>query len=191
MVVALIPSTGTDNAKYIHNLHMALRIMGGDIGMSILGGAEDGAASELAAQNLMDHNATELNLLYFENERYRVHVHANVYAKTVPFIPVQDARHGAKTGRNQPFHGTKASSLGTRFLSAQVLMSLQATGKSRLLHNELFNVDQQDNGAARRFYDGSMLDVATVINSNTGNHTLDQKCSGLFVYYYILGKSNV
>ncbi|KZP10188.1 hypothetical protein FIBSPDRAFT_963367 [Athelia psychrophila] len=124
MVVALIASSGEDNAAYILKLHMTLRIMGGEIGMAILGGAGDGAASELAAQNLMDQEATEEDPLCYECASYGVRVRANVYTKTGPFISHQDPPHGAKTGRNQPLHGTKASSLGTGFLSAQVLMSI-------------------------------------------------------------------
>lgn len=188
MVVALIASSGKDNTEYILNLHMTLRIMGGEFGMEILGGAGDGAASELAAQNLMDCEATEEDPMCYKYARYGVQVRANIYTKTGPFISHQDPPHGAKTGRNQPLHGTKASSLGTGFLSAQVLMSICTAGQSGLVRNDVFNVDKQDDGAARRFYGASVLEAATTVNSETGEHVVDPKYSGLFVYNYFLGK---
>ena len=70
VVVALIPTNGTDDAEGIHELHMKLLKMAAQLNLRIISCAVDGAASELAAQNLMDNEASDLEPLTYQNLAY-------------------------------------------------------------------------------------------------------------------------
>lgn len=189
VVVALVPSTGTDDAIAIRDMHMTLRSMGAPLDLRIIGGSADGAASELAAQNLMDREASELAPLEYSYPAYGVLVQAPVYKTTGPFISHQDAPHARKTGRNQLQHGTKASSLGTGYMVNRVLVDLYETKESCLVRNDVFNVDKQDDGAARRFYHASVLEAATTPGKECDDRVIKKKYSGIFVYDFFIGKS--
>ena len=159
--------------------------MAEDLDISVLACSGDGAASELSAQLMMDSEASELEPLTYDYPLYGVHVKAPVFKKTGPLNGIQDPPHGRKTGRNQPQHGTKTSSLGDGFLVNRSLVELYETGKSGLMQSDVVNVDKQDDGAARRFYHPIALKAATQLED--GVRKIIPKFKGLFGYDYILG----
>lgn len=186
IVVVLIPANSMDDVAQIHALHMKLRKMGEELNMFIIAGVGDGAASKLAAQNLMDKEALELEPLCYDYAAYGVHVQAPVFEKTGPFTSNQDPPHGQKTGHNQLQHGTKASSLGNGYLVNRLLVDLYETQMSSLVCNDVINVNKQDDGAA---YHASVLKAATTIED--GKQIIVSKFSGIFVYNYILSEHSL
>jgi hypothetical protein len=187
VVVALIPTNGTDDAEQIHELHMKFRKIAAELNMSIVACSGDGAASELSAQGLMDNEASDLEPLVYEYPAYGIHVKAPVFEKTGPLIPCQDPPHGRKTGRNQPQHGTKTASLADGFIVNRSLVDLFETGDSCLVRDDVVNVDKQDDGAARRFYHSDTFEATTFVEN--GVRMVRVKFKGLFVYLFILGMS--
>lgn len=149
VVIALLPNDGTDHAAEIHELvHMTLLMLAAEHNIHVISGAGDGAASELATQNLMDNEASDGEPLRYEYPRFGIRVQAPVFKKTGPFISNQDPPHGGKTARNNLQHGTKASSLGCGYVNNQSLIGIYNTGRSGLVYGDVFNVDKQDDGAA-------------------------------------------
>jgi hypothetical protein len=131
MVIALIPTNGKDNAQDIHEQHMKLLKMAERLELKILVLAADGAAPELAAQEMMDREASDAPPLVYEYKLYGIHVQAPVF-KTGPLISVTDPPHSRKTGRNQPQYGTHTASMGTRFLVNRSLVDLSLKLKVRV-----------------------------------------------------------
>ncbi|KAF7969844.1 hypothetical protein HWV62_25914 [Athelia sp. TMB] len=187
IVVALIPTDGKDGAPKIHELHKKLLKIAAGLDMHVISGAGDGAASEIAAQNLMDNEASELEPLRYKFPRYGIDIQAPVFEKTGPFFENQDPPHGGKTARNNLQHGTKASSLGRGYVTNQSLIGVYNTGRSGLVHSDVYNVDKQDDGAARRFFHATVLEATTTRDAN-GTLQVDDKFTGLFVYNFILGE---
>jgi hypothetical protein len=189
MVVALIPTDGTDDANQIHELHMKLRKIGAELNMSIVACSGDGAAAELSAQGLMDNEASELEPLQYNYPVYGISVKAPVFKQTGPLVSLQDPPHGRKTGRNQPQHGTKTASLADGYVVNRSLVDLFETGESCLVRDDVVNVDKQDDGAARRFYHSNTFEATTYVEN--GVRMVRVKFKGLFVYIFILGNPAV
>jgi hypothetical protein len=186
VVVALIPTNGTDDAEGIHEQHMKLLKMAAQLDLKIISCAADGASAELAAQNLMDNEASDLEPLTYENLAYGYQLKASNFKVTGPCISLSDPPHGRKTGRNQPQHGTKTASLGVGFIVNRSLVDLCEIPDSGLYRADVVNVDKQDDGAARRFFHRKGLRAcAEVIN---GKRRIKKGFIGLFVYLFILGE---
>ncbi|KAJ7191248.1 hypothetical protein GGX14DRAFT_407314 [Mycena pura] len=77
-VVALIPTDGKDDANKIAEEHLKLLQMAKYHDLSVISFAADGAASELAAQNLMDKQATGRPPVVYDYPLYGVHLQAPV-----------------------------------------------------------------------------------------------------------------
>lgn len=185
IAVALIPTNGKETAEQIHQHHMKLLKMASQLGLKVISCASDGAASELAAQNLMDNEISVGEPLLYENIEHGYRIKAPVL-ETGPFFANQDPEHGRKTGRNQPQHGTKTASLGEGFIVNQSLVDLCESPDSGLYRADVINVDKQDDGAARRFYHRKALRACT--ETVNGVSRVKEGFSGLFVYLFVLGK---
>jgi len=70
LVIALIPTDGTEKAVNIHKQDMVLLKMAARLNLKILVMAADRAAPELATQELMDQEKTELPALTYEYPLY-------------------------------------------------------------------------------------------------------------------------
>ena len=145
----------------------------------------DGAASELSAQSLMDHEKSELPALEYHYPLYGVHLQAPVFIGTGPMISITDPPHSRKTCRNQPQYGTHTASLGIGFLVNQSFIDLYETPGSGLVLRDVENVDKQDDGAARRIFHTQALTAAT--SQENGVYTIRPNFEGLFCYLFIMG----
>jgi hypothetical protein len=116
LVIALIPTDETEKAVNIHEQHMVLLKMAARLDLKILVMAADGAAPELATQELMDQEKMELPALTYEYPLYGVYLTAPVF-ETGALISPTDCPHSHKTGRNQPQYGTHTASMGAGFLT--------------------------------------------------------------------------
>lgn len=185
VVVALIPNNGKETAEEIHVHHMKLLKMAAQLNIKVISCASDGASNELAAQNLMDNEASVTEPLVYENKEHG-------YCIKVPVLDIgpmgsnQDPDHGRKTGRNQPQHGTKTASLGEGFIVNRSLLRLYEQQDSGLLRSDVVNVDKQDDGAARRFYHRKALRACT--EDVDGVICIKNDFKGIFVYQFVLGK---
>ncbi|KAI0739803.1 hypothetical protein C8Q80DRAFT_1124129 [Daedaleopsis nitida] len=130
----------------------------------------DGAASELGAQNLMDHEQTDLPPLKYDYPRYGIHLCAPVFSVTGPLVSVQDPLHARKTCRNQPQHGTHTCSLGRGYLVNRSLLMLYRTGSSGPQLRDVQDVDKQDDGAARRLFHHMALNAMTCEKDGSVEH---------------------
>lgn len=185
VVVALIPTNGKETAEEIHQHHMRLLKMAAQLDIKVIACASDGAANELAAQNLMDNEASIGEPLTYENAEHGYIIKVPVL-KTGPIGSNQDPEHGRKTGRNQPQHGTKTASLGEGFVVNHSLVELCEMPDWGMYHADVVNVDKQDDGAARQFYHPKALRACTEVVD--GVCRVKDNFKGIFVYQFILGK---
>ncbi|KAJ7254267.1 hypothetical protein C8J57DRAFT_1437247 [Mycena rebaudengoi] len=159
-VVALIPTDGKDDAAKIVEQHLRLLAMAAELSLPVVSFAADGAASELAAQKLMDGQETSFPSITYDYPLYGIHLKAPV-TSTGPVVCVQDPWHAKKTGRNGPQHGTKTESLGGDVVVNQTMVALYETGEAGLLSSDIRNVDKQDDGPARRLFHFKALRACT------------------------------
>ncbi|KAH9947491.1 hypothetical protein B0H21DRAFT_691827, partial [Amylocystis lapponica] len=82
LVIALIPTDGSDNADLIHSQHKLFLRMAAELEIAVVSMAADGAASELAAQSYMDHEASDLPHLSYDYNLYGIHLRAPASGKT-------------------------------------------------------------------------------------------------------------
>ena len=93
VVVALIPTNGKETAEEIHQNHTRLLKMAAQLDIKVIACASDGAANELAAQNLMDNEASIGEPLTYENAEHGYIIKVLVL-KTGPIGLNQDPEHG-------------------------------------------------------------------------------------------------
>lgn len=74
MVIALIATSGKDDAQQIHTQHMNALGMAANLLLPVVSFAADGAASEMAAQTLMDREVTDLPPVTFDHPLYGMHL---------------------------------------------------------------------------------------------------------------------
>ena len=96
--------------------HLLTLEVAAQLGLKIISFAADGAASELAAQSLMDSEKTGLPPLVYEHRAFGIHVQAVVFDKTGALVSITDPSHAVKTSRNQPQHGTHTGSEGSGYV---------------------------------------------------------------------------
>ncbi len=166
---------------------MRFLAMAKQLNMPVISMAADGASTELGAQDLMDHEKTELAPLAFDYPSYGVRLRAPVFATTGPLISVQDPPHARKTCRNQPQHGTHTASLGKGYVANRSFVQLYETGISGLQLRDVQDVDKQDDGAARRMFHHMALS-ATTLEKLDGSRDIRPEFLGLFVYLFIFGE---
>ena len=184
VVVALILTNGKETGEEIHENNMKLLRMAGQLDIKLITCASDGAASALAAQNLIDNEASIGEPLTYENAEHGYAIKVPVL-KTGPMKLDQDPEHGRKTGQNQPQHGTKTASLGVGFVVNHSLVGLCETPDSGMHRADVVNVDKQDDGAARQFYHPKALRACTEVVD--GVCCVKEDFKGLFVYQFVLG----
>ncbi|KAJ7215413.1 hypothetical protein GGX14DRAFT_533972 [Mycena pura] len=182
LIVALLPTNGTDNAPKIVEQHLVLLKMAAQLGLPVISFAADGAASELAAQNLMDNQVTTCPPVTYDYPLYGVHLRAPVMEKTGPVVSNTDGFHARKTGRNQPQYGTKTQSMGSEVLVNENLIQLYETGESGILHSDVFNTDRQDDGPARRIFHHEALLACTT--GEGPEMSIRHGFGGLFIYLF-------
>ncbi|KAJ7082107.1 hypothetical protein C8R44DRAFT_992225 [Mycena epipterygia] len=183
-VVALLPTNGKDDGPKIVEQQLKLLAMAAQLSLPVVCFAADGAASELAAQKLMDSQKTSFPPITYDYSLYGIHLTAPVM-KTGPVVSGQDPGHAKKTAPNQPQHGTKTEDLGEDVVVNQTLVDLKDTGESGLLESDVNNVDKQDDGPARHLFHVKALQACT---TGEGDQTkIREGFSGLFVYLFVLG----
>ncbi|PPR05427.1 hypothetical protein CVT24_007952 [Panaeolus cyanescens] len=96
MVISILPTNGSETAADIHEHHLTLQKMASNFKLLIIGCSADGAASELAAQALMDQEETGLPPLEYSCPLYGYHVKAPVFAVRGPMISFTDPPHAKK-----------------------------------------------------------------------------------------------
>lgn len=186
MVIALIPTSGKDDAEEIHTQHMNALRMAANLSLPVVSFAADGAASEMAAQTLMDKEMTDLPYVTFDLPLYGMRLKAPVFRHTGPVVSISDAPHGRKTSRNQPQHGTHTASLGVGHLVNRSLVELYECEASGLVKRDVEDVDKQDDGAARRVFHQTALWAATEADGKE-ERKIKEGLHGLFVYLFVFG----
>ncbi|KAG1760747.1 hypothetical protein EDD22DRAFT_954658 [Suillus occidentalis] len=188
-VVALLPTTGKDDACGIHEQLMSLLHMAACLEMHVISLAADGAASELLLQCMMDQEASVMEPFTYSYPLYGIHLQAPVF-KTGPLVSITDPPHARKTCRNQPQHGTHTASLGVGFLVNKSLIDLQKTGISGLVTRDVVDVDKQDDGAAQRMFHVAALLAAvepSISELEGQQYTIRDGFEGIFVYLFMFG----
>lgn len=184
----MLPTTGKDKAHEIHEQHMEILRMAAQLNMKVISFAADGAASELAAQSLMDGETSEVPPLIYKHAASGFSVKIVVFDKTGPLVSITDAPHAVKTVRNQPQHGTHTASLGIGHVVNRSLVELYETGSAGLVQADIQNVDKQDDGAARRLFHHKALLATTYLDPVTHECHVRDEFRGLFVYLFVLGR---
>ncbi|KAL6297866.1 hypothetical protein BKA93DRAFT_820633 [Sparassis latifolia] len=185
LVVTLISTDGTDNVELIHTQHMQMLAMAAQLKILVISCAADGAASEVAAQGMMDNVASELPHLSYAYTLYGVELKAPVFKQTGPLMSVTDPLHARKTARNQPQHGTHTASCGEGYIVDHSLIDLYEASDFGLVLHDVENVDKQDDGAARRMFHYVALTAATDTNNN--QRTVKDGFSGIFLVEHFFG----
>jgi hypothetical protein len=143
---------------------MMLLKMAERLELKVLAMGADGAAPELAAQDLMDQEKSDFPPLTYEYPLYGIHLRGPVF-KTGPLISVTDCPDTCKTGQNQPQYRTHTASMGAGFLTNRSLVDLFETGQSGLVLKDVENVDKQDDGAACRAFHTVALEATTLVEN--------------------------
>lgn len=151
-MIALIPTSGNDNADDIHAQHMKALKMASNLSLPVISFAADGATLEMAAQVLMDKEQSDLPHVTYDYPLYGVHLQAPVFRHTGPVVSISDSPHGQKTCRNNPQHGTHTASLGSGYLVNHSLIELFECEGAGLVKRDVHDVDKQDDGAACRVF---------------------------------------
>ncbi|OBZ71643.1 hypothetical protein A0H81_08835 [Grifola frondosa] len=186
LVIALIPTNGTDNAELIHSQQKTFLQMATTLQIQVVSLAADGASSELLAQSMMDNEAADLPRLSYEYKLYGIDISTPCFGVTGPLISLSDPQHGRKTCRNQPQHGTHTASLGRGYVVNRSLVRLYESGEAAMVLRDVENVDKQDDGAARCLFHHVALTAATTVCD--GERTIKDEFTGLFVYLFIFGE---
>lgn len=191
MVIAILPTDGKDDADKIHEQHLRLMKMAQNFKIRVLAWVADGAASELAAQVLMDEEQTQEPALNYEHALYGYHLKVPVFKHTSPSVSITDPPHARKTCRNQPQYGTHTASLGIGHLVNNSFIELQALPNSGLVTRDVNNVDKQDDGAGRRMFHLQALKAMTMSTGGTNTATIRPGFEGTFVYLFVFGMLQV
>ncbi|KAJ6494482.1 hypothetical protein C8R45DRAFT_1095403 [Mycena sanguinolenta] len=110
-VVALLPTNGTDDAAKIFEQHLKLLAMAAELSLPVVSFSADGAASELAAQRMMDDHESPFPPITYDYPLHGIHLKAPVL-QTGPVISGQDPGHAKKTARNGVQSGSRTEDLG-------------------------------------------------------------------------------
>ena len=163
---------------------MVLLKMAARLELKVLIMAADGAAPELAAQEMMDRELSDQPPLTYEYPLYGISLKAPVI-KSGPLISPTDTPHSQKMSQNQPQYGTHTASMGAGYLTHQSLVDLFEPGKSGLVLKDVENVDKQDDGAARRVFHAMALEATTEVVD--GVTVIWEGFLGLFAYLFVFG----
>ncbi|KAJ7026886.1 hypothetical protein C8F04DRAFT_1296018 [Mycena alexandri] len=164
-VVALIPTNGTDDASKIFERHLKLLAMAAELSLPVVSFAADGAASELAAQRLMDAHKTTFPPVTYDYPLYGIHLNAPVLL-TGPVVSGQDPGHAKKTGRNGVQSGNRTEDLGEDVVVNNTLVELQKTPNSGLLPSDVNGkLDKQDDGPARHLFHAQALHACILFDA--------------------------
>ncbi|KAF8200490.1 hypothetical protein K438DRAFT_2110609 [Mycena galopus ATCC 62051] len=182
-VIALLPTNGTDDASKIFEQHLKLLAMAAELSPPVVLFSADGAASELAAQRLMDNHKTSFPPITYDYPLYGIHLKAPVM-KTGPVVSGQDPSHGKKTARNGPQSGARTEDLGEDVVVNNPLVDLQKTGVSGLLPSDVKNLDKQNDGPAWHLFHVMALRTCTIGEGD--KTTIREGFRGLFVYLFVM-----
>ncbi|EGG06106.1 uncharacterized protein MELLADRAFT_87473 [Melampsora larici-populina 98AG31] len=160
----------------LENHHTFLKLSQ-DAGINILSIGADGAPTELCAQIALAESATQF--ITYENSDYDVHVKVPLMGNPPrPVVMVQDPKHARKTGANQLGSGARLIVMGNYHVSIQQVAAILQSGRSPLLHKDVFDCDKQDDGRAFR-----TLNSGTLAVSLSNDDTL-----GLSIYLFLIGE---
>lgn len=191
MVVAIIPTTGNDDAASIHKLQILFLEICAQLGLPCVSMSADGAATELAAQNMMDRKSSAVPEPFkYEYAHYGISINVPVFSKTGPLVSVTDPPHGMKTARNQPQYGTHTASAGKYAMTNRTLVELQEKHpESGLVAGDIKNVDKQDDGAARRLFHCKAFESTTY--EDVEGRRVREEFALLSAYTFTLGPSRL
>ncbi|EGG10901.1 uncharacterized protein MELLADRAFT_92264 [Melampsora larici-populina 98AG31] len=155
-VVALIASCDKETSNDILENHHTFMKLSQDAGINILSIGADGAPTELCAQIALAESATQF--ITYENSDYDVHVKVPLMGNPPrPVVMVQDPKHARKTGANQLGSGARLIVMGNYHVSIQQVATILQSGRSPLLHKDVFDCDKQDDGRAFRTLNSGTL----------------------------------
>lgn len=176
-VVALIASCDKETSEDILDNHVKFLKLSQEAGINILSVGADGAPTELSAQITLAETATQY--LSYSNDTYNVHVKVPLIGHPPrPVVMVQDPKHARKTGANQLGSGARLLIIGRYHISIQHIASILQSGRSPLLHKDVFDCDKQDDGRSFRTLNSQTLAVSLG----------DDDMTGLSIYLFVIGE---
>jgi hypothetical protein len=181
-MMCLIPNKGNQNATDISTIYLKLRSLCAQAGIKLLATAADGAKAEFNAQRLLEEQPTRSRLEY-SNEKYMIKLGCPIFDDTGPLVPVTDPSHARKTARNNFTYGTHLLTLGNSYLCHSVLMELLKIDNCPLYVKDVYNVEKQDDGAARRLFISSIFSLLV----DEKGQLVDEKFEGFWVLSFIFG----
>ncbi|KAG8898537.1 hypothetical protein FRB99_007376 [Tulasnella sp. 403] len=177
VVVAAYPTSNNENTNTMYKHIACAHELCEAEGFKLLSTGADGHKVERGAQRKTRQTPTGHRLQY-SNPFFGINIFAPIFA-TGPLVDVQDVGHARKTARNNELSGTHLITLGSSTISFSTVARLYALSVSyasqsaeerktpiRLLKSrDVFNVDKQDDGAARRLFHASTLCLMTEAKS--------------------------
>ncbi|KAF8197320.1 CHAT domain-containing protein [Mycena galopus ATCC 62051] len=174
---------GKVKAEELRDIHLEFRRLCGEAGIKLLASSADGASSETKSQRLMMNAQTAERLSYI-NPKFGVFLSCPVYPDTGPHICTTDPDHARKTARNNFLYGTHFLTLSFVYLCHAVLMFFLTVIRAPLLIKDLFNLDKQDDGAARRLFAPYIFSFLVDASGNLKHPSLE----GLFILAFVFGE---
>lgn len=176
-VVALIASCDKETSNDILETHIKFLRLADEAGINILSIGADGAPTELCAQAALSDTATRH--LTYSNSMFDVHITIPLMGNPPrPVVMVQDPKHARKTAANQLSSGARLLIIGNHHISIQQVAEILQSGRSPLLHKDVFDCDKQDDGRAFRTLNSSTLEVSLA----------NPDMLGLSIYLYVVGE---
>ncbi|EGG10021.1 uncharacterized protein MELLADRAFT_94343 [Melampsora larici-populina 98AG31] len=176
-IVALIASCDKETSNDILEGHMKFLELSREAGLNILSIGADGAPIELSAQGSLAKSAD--HYFTYSNPTYNVHIQIPLVGHPPrPVVMVQDPKHARKTSANQLASGARLLTIGNYHISIQQLAAILQSGRSPLLHRDVFDCDKQDDGRAFRTLSSSTLAVSLA----------NKEMLGLSIYLYVVGE---
>ena len=129
------------------------------VGVGVVSYACDGTEMERSVQNLLVSTA-ETHVTYSIPHPVSSQLELTVRIPIIsnqPVIPVQDAKHFAKTVRNNAFSGARFITLGNFYVSYSQIRDLAFDPDGLLYHRDVEKVDRQDDNAAIRLFSSHTL----------------------------------
>lgn len=180
-IIATLARGGKESAEDLLRLHNRVIGMLRDKGLHCVSQAGDGTEVERKLQRMIVTSAESRRSYHLRTAHgYIVEVTVPL-SNGLPSVMVQDAKHAAKTGRNQLFSGARLLVLGSFALFYDLLRSTLDSETCPLYRRDVEGMDRQDDRACRRLLSAEFLKHLS--------ESSDNRFRGLQVYLFVIGET--
>jgi hypothetical protein len=153
----------------------------------VVSSASDGSASERSMQSKLVDRAgatREFIIRHPDPDKQRITTVIPIF-RGQPVVMVQDAKHAAKTARNNVMTGAKCLTLGGYVAMYSQVRKLAKDKEGPLYERDVEKVDRQDDNAASRLLSAAALEWLKCHHDSDPVHT---EVRGLITFLFLMGE---